>query len=61
VLANHSEYDIKAVLVTQNETATGVETDIASVRETMNQSNHPALLCVDGVSAIVTVDFRMDK
>jgi alanine-glyoxylate transaminase/serine-glyoxylate transaminase/serine-pyruvate transaminase len=61
VLANDSDHDIKAVLVTQNETATGVETDIASVREAMNQSNHPALLCVDGVSSIASVDFRMDE
>lgn len=61
VLASDSQHEIKAVLVTQNETATGVETNIASVREAMNRSNHPALLCVDGVSAIASVDFRMDE
>lgn len=61
VLASDSQHEIKAVLVTQNETATGVETDIAAVREAMNQSNHPALLCVDGVSAIASVDFRMEE
>jgi alanine-glyoxylate transaminase/serine-glyoxylate transaminase/serine-pyruvate transaminase len=61
VLANDKGHEIKAVLVTQNETATGVETDIAKVREAMKQSNHPALLCVDGVSAIASVDFRMDE
>ncbi|MEZ5734132.1 MAG: aminotransferase class V-fold PLP-dependent enzyme [Paracoccaceae bacterium] len=52
--------DIKAVLATHNETATGVVSDIAAVRKAMTAANHPALLFVDGVSSIGSMDFRMD-
>ncbi|MGL5008372.1 MAG: L-aspartate--glyoxylate aminotransferase BhcA [Paracoccaceae bacterium] len=51
---------IKAVLVTHNETATGVRSDVAAVRRAMYAANHPALLLVDGVSSIASMDFRMD-
>lgn len=53
-------HEIKAVLVTHNETATGVRSDIAAVRRAMDAANHPALLLVDGVSSIASMDFRMD-
>lgn len=52
---------IKAVLVTHNETATGVRSDVAAVRKALDASNHPALLFVDGVSSIASMDFRMDE
>lgn len=52
---------IKAVLVTQNETATGVTSDVAGVRRILNELRHPALLFVDGVSSIASIDFRMDE
>lgn len=55
---NHS---IKAVLATQNETATGVQSDIAGVRKALDAAGHPAMLYVDGVSSIGSVDFRMDE
>jgi alanine-glyoxylate transaminase/serine-glyoxylate transaminase/serine-pyruvate transaminase len=51
---------IKAVLVTHNETATGVRSDVAGVRQALDATNHPALLFVDGVSSIASMDFRMD-
>jgi alanine-glyoxylate transaminase / serine-glyoxylate transaminase / serine-pyruvate transaminase len=51
---------IKAVLVTHNETATGVRSDVAAVRAAMDAASHPALLLVDGVSSIASMDFRMD-
>ncbi len=51
---------IKAVLATQNETATGVQSDIGALRRAMDAVGHPALLMVDGVSSIGSVDFRMD-
>ena len=53
-------HDIKAVLVTHNETATGVKSDIAGVRGAMNAANHPALLFVDCVSSLGSMDFQMD-
>ncbi len=52
---------IKAVLVTHNETATGVVSDIAAVRAAMDGAGHPAMLFVDGVSSIASMDFRMDE
>ncbi len=51
---------IKAVLVTHNETATGVKSDVAGVRRAMDRAGHGALLMVDGVSSIGSMDFRMD-
>jgi len=52
--------EIKAVFVTHNETATGVTSDIAGVRRALDESFHDALLFVDGVSSIASLDFRMD-
>jgi alanine-glyoxylate transaminase / serine-glyoxylate transaminase / serine-pyruvate transaminase len=52
---------IKAVLFTHNETATGVTSDVAGMRKVLNALQHPALLMVDGVSSIASIDFRMDE
>lgn len=60
ILAADSAHSIKAVLVTYNETATGVTSDIAAVRGLLDELGHPALLYVDGVSAIGCIDFQMD-
>ena len=56
-----SEHKIKAVLVCHNETATGVTSDVAAVRRALDAANHPALLYVDGVSSIASIDFRMNE
>jgi alanine-glyoxylate transaminase/serine-glyoxylate transaminase/serine-pyruvate transaminase len=60
-LAADTGHDIKAVMVVQNETATGVTSDIAAVRRAIDAAKHPALLFVDGVSSIGSIDFRMDE
>ncbi len=60
-LANDHEHQIKALLVTHNETATGVCSDIAAVRGALDDSSHPAMLYVDCVSSLASVDFRMDE
>jgi alanine-glyoxylate transaminase/serine-glyoxylate transaminase/serine-pyruvate transaminase len=60
-LAADKQHRIKAVLVCQNETATGVTSDVAAVRRAMDSAKHPALLFVDSVSALVSIDFRMDE
>ncbi len=60
-LAADTGHEIKAVLVTHNETATGVVSDVAAVRAAMDAVDHPALLLVDGVSSIGSMDFRMDE
>jgi alanine-glyoxylate transaminase/serine-glyoxylate transaminase/serine-pyruvate transaminase len=54
-------HEIKAVLVCHNETATGVTSDVAGVRRALDAAGHPALLMVDGVSSIASIDFRMDE
>src|ERR1700731_156307 len=60
-LAADKQHRIKAVLVCQNETATGVTSDVAAVRQAMDSLKHPALLFVDCVSALASIDFRMDE
>jgi alanine-glyoxylate transaminase/serine-glyoxylate transaminase/serine-pyruvate transaminase len=60
-LAADRDHRIKAVLVCQNETATGVASDVAGVRRILDALGHPALLFVDGVSSIASIDFRMDE
>lgn len=59
-LSADTDRRIKAVLVTHNETATGVRSDIAAVRRAMNSANHPALLFVDCVSSLGSMPFDMD-
>ena len=61
ILAADKQHQIKAVLATHNETATGVTSDIHGVRKILDELRHPALLYVDGVSSIGCLDFRMDE
>jgi alanine-glyoxylate transaminase/serine-glyoxylate transaminase/serine-pyruvate transaminase len=53
-------HQIKAVLACHNETATGVTSDIAGVREALDEAKHPAMLFVDCVSSLGSIDFRFD-
>ena len=48
------------MLATHNETATGVASDIGTIRAAMDAAGHPALLFVDGVSSVGSMDFRFD-
>ncbi|HET7025538.1 MAG TPA: aminotransferase class V-fold PLP-dependent enzyme [Gemmatimonadales bacterium] len=52
---------IKALLIVHNETATGVTSDVAAVHRVLLAERHPALLLVDSVSGIGSLDFRMDE
>jgi alanine-glyoxylate transaminase/serine-glyoxylate transaminase/serine-pyruvate transaminase len=61
ILAADKGHQIKVVLATHNETATGVKSDIAAVRRALDAAKHPALLFVDGVSSIASMDFRFDE
>lgn len=61
ILTADRGHEIKAVLATHNETATGVRSDIGAVRRAVDAAGHPALLFVDGVSSIASMDFRMDE
>jgi len=51
---------IKAVCVVHNETSTGCVSDIAAVRKAMDEANHPALLMVDVISSLASIDYRHD-
>ncbi len=61
ILAKDTAHEIKAVFATQNETATGVTSDIAGVRKALDAAKHPALLMVDGVSSVGSIDMRMGE
>ena len=61
ILKADKEHKIKAVLACHNETSTGVTSDIAGVRKALDAAKHPALLYVDTVSSLVSIDFRMDE
>ena len=51
--------EIKAVLVTHNETSTGVFNDMKAIGEALG--SHPALLMVDAISGLATIDLKMDE
>jgi alanine-glyoxylate transaminase/serine-glyoxylate transaminase/serine-pyruvate transaminase len=61
VLEADKKHEIKAVFACQNETATGVTSDIAGVRRALDAAGHPALLMVDGVSSVASIDMRMEE
>ena len=52
---------IKAVVVVHNETSTGVTSRLSDLRLAMNRAGHPALLIVDAVSSLASLDYRHDE
>ena len=61
ILRKDKTHEIKVVLATHNETATGVTSDIGAIRKALDAANHPAMLFVDGVSSIASMDFQFDE
>ena len=59
-LAGDAGHDIRAVLMVHNETSTGVTADVPAVRAALDAVRHPALLLVDTVSSLASIDFRLD-
>lgn len=57
-LAADKNHEIKAVMAVHNETSTGVKSDIQKVRKAMDEAKHPALLMVDTVSSLGSIDYR---
>jgi len=51
----------KAVLVVHNETSTGVTSNVQAVRQALDATGHYALLIVDTISSLASIDFRMDE
>ena len=60
-LAEDKGRNIKAVAVVHNETSTGVASNIAAVRRAIDQAGHPALLLVDTISSLASMDYRHDE
>ena len=60
-LRDDSARGIKAVVVVHNETSTGVTSRIEDIRRAMNRANHPALLIVDTISSLASIDYRHDE
>jgi alanine-glyoxylate transaminase/serine-glyoxylate transaminase/serine-pyruvate transaminase len=56
-----SQHAIKALLVVHNETSSGVTTRLPEIRRAMNRADHPALLMVDTVSSLGSMDYRHDE
>ena len=52
---------IKAVAIVHNETSTGVTSNIPAVRRAMDETGHPALLLVDAVSSLGSIDYRHEE
>jgi alanine-glyoxylate transaminase/serine-glyoxylate transaminase/serine-pyruvate transaminase len=61
VLAGDREHRIKAVCVGQHETSTGATTNIPAVRAAIDAAQHPALLMVDTISSLASIDYRHDE
>jgi alanine-glyoxylate transaminase/serine-glyoxylate transaminase/serine-pyruvate transaminase len=60
-LTADSRQTVKAVVVVHNETSTGVASRIPELRRVMNRLRHPALLLVDAISSLGSIEYRMDE
>jgi len=60
-LRSDTAHSIKAVIVVHNETSTGVTNRIPDLRRAMNDTRHPALLIVDTISSLASIDYRHDE
>jgi alanine-glyoxylate transaminase/serine-glyoxylate transaminase/serine-pyruvate transaminase len=52
---------IKAVVVVHNETSTGVTSRVGEIRGAMTRARHPALLIVDAISSLGSIEYRHDE
>jgi alanine-glyoxylate transaminase/serine-glyoxylate transaminase/serine-pyruvate transaminase len=60
-LAEDASHTIKAVAIVHNETSTGVTSRIGEIRQAMDRARHPALLLVDTISSLGSLDYRHDE
>lgn len=60
-LAEDKSHTIKAVCIVHNETSTGSVSSVSAVRQAIDQANHPALLMVDTISGLASLDYRHDE
>ena len=57
-LTEDKDHRIKSVMAVHNETSTGVTSNIALVRKAIDRADHPALLMVDTISSLASIDYR---
>jgi len=60
LLEDH-DHKIKAIGIMHNETSSGVASSVSAVRAAMDRAKHPALLLVDVISSLGSIDFRQDE
>ncbi len=60
-LKEDTDQTIKAVCIVHNETSTGVESNVKAVRDAIDSVKHPALLMVDSISSLGSIDYRHDE
>lgn len=60
-LSEDKQKNIKSVMVVHNETSTGVTSRITEVRKAIDRAHHPALLMVDTISSLASIDYRHDE
>ncbi|HEY8626269.1 MAG TPA: aminotransferase class V-fold PLP-dependent enzyme [Solirubrobacteraceae bacterium] len=60
-LAGDRHHAIKAVMVVHNETSTGVTSRVPEIRAAIDSADHPALLLVDTISSLASIDYRHDE
>ena len=60
-LKEDTEKKIKAVCAVHNETSTGVTSRIGEIRKAMDNADHPALLFVDTISSLGSIDYRHEE
>lgn len=61
LLREDRKHEIQAVAVVHNETSTGVTSRLAEIRRVMDSAGHPALLLVDSISSLASIDYRHDE
>lgn len=60
-LVEDRSHAFKAVMIVHNETSTGVTSRVSEIRKAMDRANHPALLMVDVISSLGSIDYRHDE
>ena len=60
-LTSDTRHEYAAVCVVHNETSTGVTSRVAEIRAAMDAAGHPALLLVDTISSLGSIDYRHDE
>ena len=60
-LSGDQNHEIKSLMVVHNETSTGCTSRVREIREAIDRAGHPALLMVDTISSLGSIDYRHDE